>query len=138
VERALETLGERWQSLNILVNAARPVDVGIGVFEDVDDEEWQATFDIGTVSAARCVRAALPLLRSASWARIVNISAHSTKRQSASIVAYTAAKAALTSLSKNLSGSGCRRDLGEHGLAWLLPVRGSEGLLTWSPPGAPR
>jgi 3-oxoacyl-[acyl-carrier protein] reductase len=63
VERALETLGERWQSLNILVNAARPVDVGIGLFEDVDDEEWQATFDIGTVSAARCVRAALPLLR---------------------------------------------------------------------------
>ena len=105
VERALETLGERWESRNILVNAAGPVDVGIGLFEDVDDDEWQATFDIGTVSAARCVRAALPLLRSASWARIVNISAHSTKRQSSSIVAYTAAKAALTSLSKNLSGS---------------------------------
>jgi 3-oxoacyl-[acyl-carrier protein] reductase len=105
VERALATLGERWGSLNILVNAAGPVDVGIGLFEDVDDDEWLATFDIGAVSAARCVRAALPLLRSASWARIVNISAHSTKRQSASIVAYTAAKAALTSLTKNLSGS---------------------------------
>ena len=47
--------------------------------------------------------AALPLLRRAEWARIVNVSAHSTRRQSPDIVAYTAAKAALTSLSKNLS-----------------------------------
>jgi NAD(P)-dependent dehydrogenase (short-subunit alcohol dehydrogenase family) len=49
------------------------------------------------------VRSALPLLRRARWARIVNVSAHSTKRQSASLPAYTAAKAAMTSVSKNLS-----------------------------------
>ena len=34
-------------------------------FEDLDDDEWIATFDIGTMSAVRCVRAALPLLRAA-------------------------------------------------------------------------
>jgi NAD(P)-dependent dehydrogenase (short-subunit alcohol dehydrogenase family) len=51
----------------------------------------------------RCVRAALPLLRAAEWARIVNVSAHSTKRQSAGLVAYTAAKAMVTSITKNLS-----------------------------------
>ena len=67
------------------------------------EPDWQATFDIGTLSAIRCVRAALPLLRGAPWARIVNISAHSTRRQSPELVAYTASKAALTSLSKNLS-----------------------------------
>ena len=89
----------------MLVNAAGPVDVGVGAFADIDDDEWHATFDIGTLSVARCVRAALPFLRAAPWARIVNISAHSTKRQSAGIVAYTAAKAALTSLTKNLSMS---------------------------------
>src|SRR5690606_1853944 len=94
---------QRWGSLNVLVNAAGPVDVGIGRFDDVDDDEWFATFDIGTMSAVRCVRAALPLLRQAEWARIVNVSAHSTKRQSPDIVAYTAAKAAMTSVSKNLS-----------------------------------
>jgi NAD(P)-dependent dehydrogenase (short-subunit alcohol dehydrogenase family) len=44
-------------------------------------------------------------LRAADWARVVNVSAHSTKRQSIDLVAYTAAKAALTSLSKNLSSS---------------------------------
>jgi NAD(P)-dependent dehydrogenase (short-subunit alcohol dehydrogenase family) len=45
----------------------------------------------------------LPLLRAAEWARIVNVSAMSTKRQSPALIAYTASKAALTSLSKNLS-----------------------------------
>ena len=87
----------------MLVNAAGPVEVGIRRFEDLDDEEWLATFDIGTLSAARCVRAALPFLRAAGWARIVNVSAHSTKRQSPDLVAYTASKAALTSMTKNLS-----------------------------------
>jgi NAD(P)-dependent dehydrogenase (short-subunit alcohol dehydrogenase family) len=103
VEAAFAQLAGRWGECNVLVNAAGPVEVGIGRFEDIDDDEWQATFDIGTMSAIRCVRAALPLLRAAEWARIVNVSAHSTKRQSAEIVAYTASKAALTSLSKNLS-----------------------------------
>ncbi len=105
VDRAFATVGERWGSLNILVNAAGPVGVGVGPFETIDDDEWQATLDIGTFSAVRCVRAALPLMRRAPWARIAIISAHSTKRQAVGLVAYTAAKAALTSLSKNLSAS---------------------------------
>jgi 3-oxoacyl-[acyl-carrier protein] reductase len=105
VDSAFASLGDRWGSLNVLVNAAGPTGVGIGGFDQIDDDEWLATFDIGTLSAARCVRAALPLMRSAPWGRVVNISAHSTKRQSTGLVAYTAAKAALTSLSKNLSAS---------------------------------
>lgn len=105
VAAAFASVEQRWGSLNILVNAAGPVDVGVGAFDDIDDDEWFATFDIGTMSAVRCVRGALPLLRKAEWARIVNVSAHSTKRQSPEIVAYTAAKAAMTSLSKNLSVS---------------------------------
>jgi 3-oxoacyl-[acyl-carrier protein] reductase len=104
VDAAFAAIGERWGEINVLVNAAGPVDVGVGRrFDELGDEEWHATFDIGTLSAARCARAALPWLRRAGWARIVNVSAHSVRRQSAGLVAYTAAKAALTSFSKNLS-----------------------------------
>jgi NAD(P)-dependent dehydrogenase (short-subunit alcohol dehydrogenase family) len=105
VAGAFGIVGDRWGPLNVLVNATGPVEVGVRKFDALDDAEWAATFDIGTIGAARCVRAALPLLRAAAWARIVNVSAHSTRRQSPDIVAYTAAKAALTSLSKNLSVS---------------------------------
>jgi NAD(P)-dependent dehydrogenase (short-subunit alcohol dehydrogenase family) len=103
VDAAFAEVGERWGELNVLVNAAGPVDVGIRRFEELDDDEWMATFDIGAMSAVRCVRAALPLLRAAEWARIVNVSAHSTKRQSEKLIAYTASKSAMTSISKNLS-----------------------------------
>src|ERR1700737_4337318 len=95
-------LGGRWNGeLNVLVNAVGPG--AVGGFEDLSDEQWSQAFDEGVMGMVRCVRAALPLLRKAQWARIVNFSAHSTQRQSVILPAYTAAKAALTSVSKNLS-----------------------------------
>ena len=60
---------------------------------------------LGLMAAVRCTRAALPLLRAAEWARIVNFAAHSIQRQNPRIVAYTASKAALASVSKNLAKS---------------------------------
>ncbi len=98
---AFRVVAERWGELNILVNATGPG--AVAGFEDLTDEQWMQTIDLGTMGMVRCVRAALPLLRKAEWARIVNLSAHSTKRQSAGLVAYTAAKAAVTSVTKNLS-----------------------------------
>jgi 3-oxoacyl-[acyl-carrier protein] reductase len=101
VEAAFAEVGERFGSLNILVNATGP-GAG-GNFEELTDDDWLAAIDLGAMGMIRCVRAALPLLRAAEWARIVNVSAHSTKRQTASLVAYTAAKSMLTSVTKNLS-----------------------------------
>jgi 3-oxoacyl-[acyl-carrier protein] reductase len=100
VDEAFAEIGRRWSSLNVLVNTLGP---GAGRFEQLDDPDWDATFSIGLMAAVRAVRGALPLLRAAEWARIVNFSAHSTKRQSPLLVAYTASKAAVASFSKNLS-----------------------------------
>jgi 3-oxoacyl-[acyl-carrier protein] reductase len=102
VEPAFSAIGERWSQLNALVNTVGP---GAGRLEDLSDRAWQKTFELGTMSGVHCVRAALPLLRAADWARIVNLAAHSIQRQSPMLVAYTAAKAALASISKNLARS---------------------------------
>lgn len=102
IRRAFAEVGERFGELNTLVNAAGP-DTSQRRFDEIDDAEWFASFELGALAAVRCARAALPWLRKAAWARIVNVSAHSTKRQSASLAAYTAAKAAMTSISKNMS-----------------------------------
>lgn len=101
VEAAFRQVADRWGQLNILVNATGPA--GLGNFEQLTDADWQETIDLGAMGMIRCVRAALPLLRAAEWARIVNVAAHSTKRQSPGLVAYTAAKAMVTSVTKNLS-----------------------------------
>jgi len=102
VESAFSQIADRWGELNVLVNTIGP---GAARFEDLDDAAWVKVFDVGAMSAIRTVRAALPLLRAAEWARIVNIAAHSIQRQSPMLVAYTASKAALTSVTKNLAKS---------------------------------
>src|ERR1700761_6385628 len=102
VEKAFAQLGERWNGeLNVLINTVGPG--AAGGFEDLSDDQWRQSVEEGVMGIVRCVRAALPLLRKADWARIVNFSAHSTQRQSVMLPAYTAAKSMLTSVSKNLS-----------------------------------
>ena len=95
-------VSDRWGQLNSLVHTIGP---GDGYFEQMDDTGWDAAFALGTMSGVRSIRAALPMLRAADWARIVTLSAHSIQRQNPRIVAYTASKAALSSVTKNMSKS---------------------------------
>jgi len=100
IAEGFRQVGERWGSLNILVHTIGP---GAGRFDDLDDAGWDATFALGTMACVRTVRVALPLIRAAEWGRIAIYSAHSIQRQSPLLVAYTASKAAVTSVAKNLS-----------------------------------
>jgi 3-oxoacyl-[acyl-carrier protein] reductase len=106
---AFGRVAEAWTEANVLVNAVGPT--GSGRFDDIDDQVWRDAFDLGVMSAVHCIRHGLPLLRRASWARIVNLTALSTKHQTPGLVAYTAAKSALASLTKNLA-----RTLGPEGI----------------------
>ncbi|MCW2564792.1 MAG: 3-oxoacyl-[acyl-carrier protein] reductase [Mycobacterium sp.] len=99
---AFTVVADRWGQLNSLVHTIGP---GDGYFDVMGDAEWDAAFALGTMSGVRSIRAALPMLRAADWARIVTLSAHSIQRQNPRIVAYTASKAALSSVTKNLSKS---------------------------------
>jgi 3-oxoacyl-[acyl-carrier protein] reductase len=102
VDKVFAELGQRWNGdLNVLINTVGPG--APGSFEVLTDEQWRQAVEDGVMGMVRCVRAALPLLRNAQWARIVNFSAHSTQRQSVMLPAYTAAKAMVTCVSKNLS-----------------------------------
>jgi 3-oxoacyl-[acyl-carrier protein] reductase len=102
VDAIFTELGARWEGgLNVLINTVGPG--AVGTFEELTDGQWRQAVDEGVMGMVHCVRSALPLLRKASWARIVNFSAHSTQRQSVILPAYTAAKAMVNSVSKNLS-----------------------------------
>jgi NAD(P)-dependent dehydrogenase (short-subunit alcohol dehydrogenase family) len=102
ITAAFDAVSHRWGQLNSLVHTIGP---GDGYFEDMTDADWDAAYGLGTMSGVRSIRAALPMLRQAEWARIVTFAAHSIQRQNPRIVAYTASKAALTSITKNLSKS---------------------------------
>lgn len=130
VHAAFDLLKDRWGGeLNVLVNTVGPRS-GIGRFEDLSDDDWLAAVNEGVLGMVRCVRAALPLLRAAGWARIVNISAHSTKRQTESLVAYTAAKSMVTSVTKNLSLSLAKDEILVNTISPGSFL--SEGLAAWA------
>ena len=102
IAEAFAELERRWTALNILVHTVGP---GAGTFEGLDDAGWDDAFTRGTMSGVRAVRAALPMLRQAGWARVCTFGAVSIRRPNARTVAYTAAKAALASMTKNLAKS---------------------------------
>lgn len=102
IASGFQQVRERWGALNSLIHTIGP---GDGYFEEMDDAQWGDAFTLGTMSGVRTIRAALPMLHAADWARIVTLSAHSIQRQNPRIVAYTASKAALSSVTKNLSKS---------------------------------
>jgi 3-oxoacyl-[acyl-carrier protein] reductase len=66
--RVFEAIRQRWGTLNSLVNAAGPGGTRT-MFDGISDDEWHRAYDLGAMSAVRCTRAALPLLRAAEWAR---------------------------------------------------------------------
>ena len=101
IRAAFDAVSSRWGRLNVLVNAVGPS--AAGRFDDLDDSAWVAALDEGVLTVVRIIRAALPLLRRASWGRIVNVTAMSIQHQSPGLIAYTASKAALASVTKNLA-----------------------------------
>jgi NAD(P)-dependent dehydrogenase (short-subunit alcohol dehydrogenase family) len=97
-ERAVEESAQALGGLDVLVN-----NVGIArqaKFEEVPDEEWDAYWQLNVMSYVRAIRAALPHLRAARNAAIVNVSSTAAKRPSTGMPHYSVTKAAVLSLSR--------------------------------------
>jgi NAD(P)-dependent dehydrogenase (short-subunit alcohol dehydrogenase family) len=94
----------RWGELNTLVNMASLALPSEGEnFSEVSDSRWQAYFDGGIMSAIRCTRSALPLMRKAGWGRVVNISSISSRLGIPQEGPYMTTKAGLNAVSKNMA-----------------------------------
>jgi 3-oxoacyl-[acyl-carrier protein] reductase len=97
-ERAVTEAAEQLGGLDVLVN-----NVGVARqarFEEVDDAEWEAYWQLNVMSYVRSIRAALPHLRASEAAAIVNVASTAGKRPSAGMPHYSVMKAAVLSLSR--------------------------------------
>lgn len=103
IARAVEAFG----GLDILVNNAGGPPPGIslprGSFFDAADADWQAMFEFNLFSAVRAVRAAIPVMIERGSGAIVNVSSGNARMPSPMNVDYSAAKAAMSNMTKALS-----------------------------------
>ncbi len=97
-ERMLASAGERFGSLDVLVNnasAARWRDI-----DEVPEQDWRAQYELNVIAPLRSIRAAAPGMAERGWGRIVNVCSTAGKRPSAAMPEYSVAKAAELSLSR--------------------------------------
>ena len=96
-ERVLAESVAALGGLDVLVNCVGVA--RIARFEEVDDAEWDAYWQLNVMSYVRAIRAALPELRTSRGA-IVNVSSTAGKRPSTGMPHYSVMKAAVLSLSR--------------------------------------
>ncbi|MGW1024742.1 SDR family NAD(P)-dependent oxidoreductase [Streptomyces sp. NPDC002577] len=101
-ETLIRAAVERHGRIDVLVNNVGGTDHRTD-FLGIDDAQWQRGFELNFFSAVRASRAALPHLLAGDGGAIVNVSSINARMPFPMVVDYSAAKAALTSLTKALS-----------------------------------
>jgi NAD(P)-dependent dehydrogenase (short-subunit alcohol dehydrogenase family) len=74
-----------------------------GTLENVDIAEWLRTIEINLIGTMLCCHAVLPLLRHASYGKIVNLSGGGATAPRPRMSAYAASKAAVVRLTETLA-----------------------------------
>ena len=89
--------------LDILVNNVGSFTFHAGGFLSIGDDEWQRTLELNLITTVRTTRAALPVMVSQGSGAIVNLSSVNARQPGSEVADYSAAKAAITNLTKVLA-----------------------------------
>ncbi|MCP2163849.1 SDR family oxidoreductase [Goodfellowiella coeruleoviolacea] len=119
LRRVLDDAVAGFGRLDVVVNNAGYALAG--PFEELDDTELRAQFEVNFFAAVNVLRAALPHLRAAKAGRVLQISSLAGQTGAAGMSAYTASKHALEGLSVSLAAElaplGIRTTIVEPGAA---------------------
>lgn len=102
VNRLVEQVGERFgNSVNITINAA-----GVNIrnpIEKVSLAEWESIQSVNSTGGFLLAKSIFPLLKSARWGRLINVTSIFSSRSYPHRVSYAASKGALMQLTRTLA-----------------------------------
>ena len=101
VSRTFGELGDRWDKLDILVNAA-----GIEIEKTIEEttlEEWNRVFAINVTGMFLTSKFALPLLRKSPGASVINFGSYDGFIADPGLAAYCASKGAVHALTRAMA-----------------------------------
>ena len=102
VQLLMEEVRTKLGGLDVLVNNAG-IAGPTGPIETLDSDAWRTTFDVNVHGQFFCIKHALPLLREAKDAAIVNLSSAAGRLGMAGRSPYSASKWAVVGLTKTLA-----------------------------------
>lgn len=102
VKDAVDLAVERLGNIGGLAVTAGPMNQ-MGPFDEHDDDSWDWYYQVILMITVRSCRAIIPHLQAAGGGNIVTTSAYSYKAPKVTISPYTAMKAAVWSVSKNMA-----------------------------------
>lgn len=101
IARIVQGTVARWGTVNVLVNNAGGPPPGI--FDEVNDAQWQSAFELNLLSTIRLVREVLPHMRRAGGGAIVNIQSTSVKEPIDNLILSNAIRSGVIGLAKSLA-----------------------------------
>ena len=107
--RAVDEAHQAFGRIDIVINNTGGPPAGD--FGDLDDEAWQAGFELTVLSALRLTRLALPMLRRSGRGRVVNITSMAVKEINDGLLLSNALRPGVTGWAKHLS-----REEGPNGI----------------------
>jgi NAD(P)-dependent dehydrogenase (short-subunit alcohol dehydrogenase family) len=109
VEAMFQTVAKQARALHILVNNA-----GVNLFKGLQEtslEEWNSLFNVDAAGVYLVTKAALPLLKAAGGASVINIASVHASLTVSNMTAYAAAKGAVLAMGRSLA-----QELGPFGI----------------------
>ncbi|MBK19936.1 MAG: short-chain dehydrogenase [Rhodospirillaceae bacterium] len=101
VERVVEEANSAFGQIDILVNNAGSSPMGL--IGDIDDETWQACFDLKLMGYVRCSRAVMGGMRERKWGRIINVIGRGGHFPAAKYIAGGSINAAVLNITQALA-----------------------------------
>ncbi|HVU91087.1 MAG TPA: SDR family oxidoreductase [Jatrophihabitans sp.] len=132
--RVVEEARAAFGGVDVLVNNAGGPPPGATLprfsFLAPDDDDWRAMLEFNLLSVVRMIRAVLPVMLERGGGSIVNVSSVSARQPGAMNADYSAAKAAVTALGKELA-----EEFGPRGIRVNTVSPGPVRTPWWTEPG---